>query len=56
MVVLESNIEICDNEDMAFEVAAVSMLVDGLSVDVYGNPVEVTFPAHLIADCVNESA
>ena len=56
MVAMESNIEICDNEDMAVDVAAVSMLVDGLSVDVDGNPVEVMLPAHLVAECVNGPA
>ena len=55
MVMLESNIEICDNEDVPFDVAAGS-LVDGLSVDINGNPVEVTFPPHRVTGCVNETA
>ena len=52
MVMPESNVE---NEYMAFGEAVGSMLVDGLLVHVCGNPVEVIFPTHLTADCVNGS-
>ena len=48
MVVMELNV-LGEDEGMAVDVAA------GYVVAVDGNTDEVTFPAHLTTDCVNES-